>query len=185
LNTKQLKKYPNIPNMQPISDTPLADFVRETMRRKHLTIRDVEQRSGGQITHSYVNKIKNGYGTNPSPAMIKALARGLGESEETLFAVVRGITPDPFRELGERFEMIASKLRLIPEAEREKINLLIDLIEREIEFIMRENEIALLVPLGKPAKNAGTALPFIGTISAGPIEKTKKLVKKKVERKVE
>lgn len=68
----------------------LSVFVRKVMESKGLTARKVEEKSGNLISHSYVNKIKNGDSTNPSPSHLQALAKGLGESEELIFALVRG-----------------------------------------------------------------------------------------------
>lgn len=72
----------------------LAEYVRSQMLAQGLSLRDVELRSkhGGMqgITKSHINKIKNGFVTNPSPDKLKALARGINRPEEEIFAIVLG-----------------------------------------------------------------------------------------------
>jgi transcriptional regulator with XRE-family HTH domain len=77
-------------SMNQIED--LADYVRRTINEKDLTLRQVEERSGGAITHGYVSKILSRAVTNLSVDKLKALAKGLGMPEEEVFAVIRGKT---------------------------------------------------------------------------------------------
>jgi transcriptional regulator with XRE-family HTH domain len=70
---------------------PLADFVRRTRVEKRLSLNDVARQSGHQISNAYVSKIENGYVTNPSPKKLRALAKGLRESEDEVFAIARGV----------------------------------------------------------------------------------------------
>lgn len=73
----------------------LAEFVKRIMFEKNLSGYDVERASKGEITQSYTNRIKNGVVLNPSPAKLKALAKGLGVGEEELFNIVRGKSNEP------------------------------------------------------------------------------------------
>lgn len=72
----------------------LSRYVRRVMKHKGLTLRDIETRSGGEITDGYVADILRGAAENPSALKIKALARGLGVDVRGLFDVVCG----PFEE---------------------------------------------------------------------------------------
>jgi transcriptional regulator with XRE-family HTH domain len=72
----------------------LSRYVRRILAEKRLSFRDVQRDSGGSITQGYVGAIVNGRYVNPSVEKLKALARGLGESEETVFRVARGLSPD-------------------------------------------------------------------------------------------
>ena len=72
----------------------LSRYVRRILAEKRLSFRDVQRDSGGGITQGYVGAIVNGRYVNPSVEKLKALARGIGESEETLFRVARGLSPD-------------------------------------------------------------------------------------------
>jgi transcriptional regulator with XRE-family HTH domain len=76
-------------------DEDLSGYVRRILREKSLSFRDVQRRSGGRITQGYVGAIVNGRYANPSVEKLKALAAGLGESEEEVFRVARGLPPAP------------------------------------------------------------------------------------------
>ena len=71
----------------------LSDYVRRILAAKRLSFRDVQRQSGGRITQGYVGAIVHGRYANPSVEKLKALAAGLGESEEVLFRVARGLSP--------------------------------------------------------------------------------------------
>jgi transcriptional regulator with XRE-family HTH domain len=68
----------------------LGDFVKLTMRRKGLTLRDVERNSGGKITDGYVSGIINGEAKNLTVEKLKALAAGLGVEADDLFKAACG-----------------------------------------------------------------------------------------------
>ena len=70
----------------------LSRYVRRILAEKRLSFRDVQRASSGGITQGYVGALVNGRYANPSVEKLKALARGLGESEETLFRVARGLS---------------------------------------------------------------------------------------------
>jgi transcriptional regulator with XRE-family HTH domain len=71
-------------------ETRLSRYVRRVMQQNGLTQRDVELRSGGEITDGYVSNILSGAATNLSALKIKGLARGLGVDAHELFDVVCG-----------------------------------------------------------------------------------------------
>src|SRR6266511_3274709 len=75
------------------STESLADYVRRIRNEKGLSLVDVSGRSGGAIGRTHINRIENGFTTNPSPRKLRALARGLGVPEEELFAIARGTVP--------------------------------------------------------------------------------------------
>jgi transcriptional regulator with XRE-family HTH domain len=72
----------------------LQDFVRRMVDEKNLNYREVARRSRGLISHSTVYDIINGRNTNPSITALQGLARGLGVTEEEVFAIARGKEPD-------------------------------------------------------------------------------------------
>ena len=72
-------------------DEDLSGYVRRILSQKRLSFRDVQRQSGGRITQGYVGAIVNGRYVNPSVEKLKALAAGLGESEEEVFRVARGL----------------------------------------------------------------------------------------------
>jgi transcriptional regulator with XRE-family HTH domain len=73
----------------------LKSFVRRVRREKNLSTSDIQARSQGKISDAYVSKIENGEVKNVSPEKLRALAEGLGVSEEEIFRVARGLEPTP------------------------------------------------------------------------------------------
>ena len=70
----------------------LAQYVRRILEQKRLSFRDVQRQSGNRITQGYVGAIVSGRHVNPSVEKLKALAEGLGEPEEDVFRVARGLS---------------------------------------------------------------------------------------------
>src|SRR5207244_9806304 len=70
--------------------TSLADYVRRVRNEKNLSLAQVSARSRGQISKTHINRIENGTGTRVSLIKLRALARGLGVSEDALVAVAQG-----------------------------------------------------------------------------------------------
>jgi transcriptional regulator with XRE-family HTH domain len=68
----------------------LSRYVKRVMRQKGLKVRDVELRSGGQISNGYVSGVMSGSVTNLSIDKLKALARGLGVDVHEILDVVCG-----------------------------------------------------------------------------------------------
>jgi transcriptional regulator with XRE-family HTH domain len=68
----------------------LAEYLREQMEGKGLSTYDVARRSGNLITHQTVWSLLNAQGKDVKVGTLKALAKGLGISEDEIFAVARG-----------------------------------------------------------------------------------------------
>ncbi len=68
----------------------LREYVKRTLKLKRLSLRDVQRRSGGDITQGYVGAIIKGTNSNLTVDKLKALARGLGVDEDEIFLVARG-----------------------------------------------------------------------------------------------
>jgi transcriptional regulator with XRE-family HTH domain len=76
-----------------MGDSPretLAQYVTRIIKQKGLKLREVEERSGGQITNGYVSSIMNGNITNLTVEKIAALAVGLGVDGQELFVASYG-----------------------------------------------------------------------------------------------
>ena len=69
----------------------LAQYVARIIREKGLKHHEVRLLSGGGITDGYVRGIMTEKAKNPSVDKLKALARGLGVSEDEIFRVARGL----------------------------------------------------------------------------------------------
>ena len=81
--------------LSPTMSETLQDYVRRVRIEKNLSAVDVETRSANTISDAYVLQIENGAAKNPSPEKLKALAKGLGVSEDEVFRVARGRPAQP------------------------------------------------------------------------------------------
>lgn len=70
----------------------LSELVRTVMNEKGLNYRQVAERSGDLISHTTVFDVVNLRSKDVKAKTLRGLAKGLGVSEEEIFAVVRGKT---------------------------------------------------------------------------------------------
>lgn len=89
--------------MRRLGKEKLADYVRRTIKQKQLRLRDVERRSGGEITNGYISGIINGRIKNISLEKLKALAKGLEVDVYELFSAAM----DEPRQLAEQVSSYA------------------------------------------------------------------------------
>jgi transcriptional regulator with XRE-family HTH domain len=115
----------------------LSDYVRRVIKEKGLTLRDVEERSGRQITNSYISKIISTTVKNPTIEKLKALARGLDEPEEKVIRVVLGsssVEPQVFERAEEEgLQNLVRRFLTLPEEDRREFRFLWQMIDGEIE----------------------------------------------------
>ena len=78
----------------PNSKETLGQYVARVVKERGLKHHEVREMSGGKITDGYVRGIMTGKAKNPSVDKLKALARGLGVSEDEIFRVARGVTTE-------------------------------------------------------------------------------------------
>jgi len=98
----------------------LSDYVRRIRTEKRLSTVDVERQSGNRISDSYVTRIENGYVKNVSPEKLQALAKGLGVTEDEIFAIVRGKSLDDIESIDAEMMLFASRVkRLTPQQRRD------------------------------------------------------------------
>lgn len=137
----------------------LSEFVREILRKKGLNPNDVHKRSRRQISAGYVSDIINEKTVNPTVSKLKALAAGLGESEENVFRVARGL-PLEKTENQTHIEIIQKFERLSPQRQSEAIkmlDLLGDFDQRETQEEIRKEpkKISSTTPLkARPSRQA-------------------------------
>lgn len=79
--------------MRRVGKERLADYVRRVVKQKQLKLRDVERRSGGDITNGYISGIITGRISNVSLGKLQALARGLEVDVHELFSAAVGEPP--------------------------------------------------------------------------------------------
>lgn len=110
----------------------LADFVRRIRAQKRLSTPDVERLSNFKITDGYVSRIENNGVKNVSPEKLSALAKGLGVTEEEVFAAVRGKNPNEQSKTEERFRLLGKKFSELEGENKLKAEFLVEILEREI-----------------------------------------------------
>ena len=116
-----------------VKHTQLADFIRRTMRDKGLSLRDVEERSRGRISNSYLSKLLSGSSRNPTGDKLAAIADGLGVPLKELHRATGGepADDDDFRE--SVLHMLYEKAKKAsPEDKR--------FIDRTIKHLLRDLE---------------------------------------------
>lgn len=118
----------------------LAEFVRRTRKEKGLSTPDVERNSGYKISDGYVSQIENLYIKNVSPEKLAALAKGLGVTEEEVFAAARGKTPNRDVITDEKFELLSLKFGTLDGRQKAKAEVLIEVLERELERLANEKQ---------------------------------------------
>lgn len=87
------------------------------MEGKGLSTYDVARRSGNLITHQTVWSLLNAQGKDVKVGTLKALAKGLGASEDEVFAVARGKSLSDDLQLDE--SMLLEHFRGLPPESRE------------------------------------------------------------------
>lgn len=110
---------------------PLADYVRRVRTGARLSLLDVERqsaRSGHKIAGSYVSRIENGVARNPSKDKLVGLAKGLGVSEEEVFAVARGKSLD---EPSAREQKLLAYFRELPRERQEDFIRIVQTLHRK------------------------------------------------------
>lgn len=68
----------------------LSDYVRRVAYEKRLSYREIAKRAGQRISHGTVSDIINRRSKDIKAETLKALALGLGVTEEEVFAIARG-----------------------------------------------------------------------------------------------
>lgn len=121
-----------------MENNPLGKFIAEVMDRFSLTSYDVEARSGGEIKQSWLIKVKNGLIKSPSAPKMKPLAKGLGVTEEELFAVVRGVSPDTNKIDNEEFQKMSLKFDRLPVEKKEKAREVIEMLDSYLDKLETE-----------------------------------------------
>ena len=85
----------------------LSQFVKRVIRERNLTLRQVEQKSGGKIARSYVSRIMTGDVKNITLEKLVALAGGIDVDPHSLFTAYYGRPQSSTDESQEVFEWSA------------------------------------------------------------------------------
>ena len=112
----------------------LNKYVRRVLKEKGLSYADVEERSGGAISDSYIGNIVTGSVGSVTVGKLKALARGLDVTEEEIFAVARGSSPGDVRDFQKsRFALLFEKYKKLAGEDQTEMLILLEAVEHEIE----------------------------------------------------
>ena len=122
-------KYDNVTD----NINKLQDYVRRLISEKRLNYREVARRSRGLISYGTVYDIINGRNMNPSLAALRGLAKGLGVSEEELFAAAMGKSLEK-NTIDERLTLIGLKFRELTDEQRIDAEALLRALERAVEL---------------------------------------------------
>lgn len=71
----------------------LGQLVRRIVKRKDLSLRDVERAAGGEIANSTISRIMNGVVTNITVDKLISLAHAIDEDPHVLFTAAYGRAP--------------------------------------------------------------------------------------------
>ncbi|HEX7998580.1 MAG TPA: helix-turn-helix transcriptional regulator [Pyrinomonadaceae bacterium] len=112
----------------------LDRYVRRVLKEKGLSYAEVEARSEGAISDSYIGNIVTGSVGSVTVAKLKALARGLDVSEDEIFAIARGHSPADLREFQKsRFATLFDKYKRLHADDQQEMLILLEAVEHEIE----------------------------------------------------
>lgn len=112
----------------------LDRYVRRILKEKGLSYADVQERSEGAISDSYIGNIVSGTVGSLTVGKLKALARGLDVCEDEIFAIARGNSPTNFRDFQKsRFANLFEKYQKLPVEEQRELFVLLEAVEHEIE----------------------------------------------------
>lgn len=112
----------------------LEQYVRRILKEKGLTLSDVERRAGGAISDSYVAGITNGNVRNLTLDKLKALARGLGVTEDKIIAVASGLSAlaeEGFHQSD--FATLFKKYKYLSDQDKREVQVLLQALDNEIE----------------------------------------------------
>lgn len=73
----------------------LGPFIKKARQDHRLTLRDVEEATGKEVSNAYLSQLESGKITKPSPHILHALSSALGVPYETLMERAGYIAPTP------------------------------------------------------------------------------------------
>lgn len=128
----------------------LSDYLRRVIRERNLTYRQVAERSGGRISHAAISDIISGKTKGIKSSTISALAKGLGVTEEEIFAVIRGKSPadDPDYKNWKYASLFDDAKKLTPE-KMIRFETIMDIARREVTRMLEEQEMEALQRSGR------------------------------------
>jgi transcriptional regulator with XRE-family HTH domain len=80
----------------------LGPFLKKARQDVQMTLRDVEEATGREVSNAYLSQLEGGKITKPSPHILYALSTALGVAYETLMERAGYIVPAATRPDGEK-----------------------------------------------------------------------------------
>jgi transcriptional regulator with XRE-family HTH domain len=113
------------------------DYVNRILKETGFTHARVAERAqalGYKLSSGYVHNIARGTADNPSVELMKALAAGLGKTEEEIDLVFRGkqIT-DEVRYKNSLFAVLWNEYKELSNADQKELRTVLDMLQREIQ----------------------------------------------------
>ena len=80
----------------------LGPFIKKARQDVQMSLRDVEEATGKEVSNAYLSQLESGKITKPSPHILYALSTALGVAYETLMERAGYIMPASARPDGEK-----------------------------------------------------------------------------------
>ena len=80
----------------------LGPFIKKARQDVHMTLRDVEEATGKEVSNAYLSQLESGKITKPSPHILYSLSTALGVAYESLMERAGYIVPAATRAEGAR-----------------------------------------------------------------------------------
>lgn len=130
-----------LPAMVKKTKEDLADYVRRIRAEKKLSLNDVARQSGNLISRGYISQIENRYIVSVTANKLQALAKGLGVSEDEIFAVARGKDPEGNPDFKRwKFASLFDEAEQLTPEQMAKFEILMEMARREVQRMLQEQE---------------------------------------------
>ena len=120
------------------SKTALSEFIERIKEEKNLSLKKIEYASElevdgeiEKISGNYVNDLVQG-NADPTIKKVQALARGLGESEDLLFEIARGVAVHSTGVHRCSRTCLAKQISQLPPAGQKELRPLLDMVQQKI-----------------------------------------------------
>lgn len=115
-----------------------GEFISRILHEKRLTLSDVERRTQGAISDSYLSYIIQEKGGNLTVSKLKVLAQGLGESVVVILEAASGIPLiDATESRSNEFAHVINKYNQLSDGDKMELRPTLQLFVREIERRLR------------------------------------------------
>jgi len=119
----------------------LRAYIREVMYRKNLKGIDIEARSGGEITNSYISDIINGKTKSISVEKLNALAKGMDVDSYEIFQAASGVAITRKDDLWPSHALVTAIQKIVYSPELAKIvQILLTLKPTKLKALLKQLE---------------------------------------------